>query len=173
MRNFLVTLTLAGLGFAACQKSPASTTPPGDASSGTAASTSESGGDSAVATEPGAPGVSWAKKDHKQRMEHMGLVVLPAMKQTFGGYDANAFAKFTCETCHGKSPKDRGYAMPSDSIMPLDKADPVKTAMDYDEKVAKFMLDEVTPQMAKMLDEPMLSADHPDGFGCMRCHPAQ
>ena len=59
----------------------------------------DTGGDTADggeggSTEPGAPGVPWANKDHKQRMEYMGIVVLPEMKKVFQGYDATGFAQF-------------------------------------------------------------------------------
>lgn len=182
MRNLFVLFGVAGLAFAACEKSTPTTTPPPGDTAGAVGDTAGAAGDTAgepagdtageTATEPGAHGVKWADKNEKQRKEHMGLVVLPEMKKMFQAYDASGFGTFKCETCHGKSGKDKGYKMPNDSIYPLDKADPIKGAMEYDEKVTKFMMDQVTPKMAELLDSPVYSAENPKGVGCFTCHPA-
>lgn len=181
MRNYFLLLGLAGLGFSACQKSSQPTTPPGETAGPT---TGDSAGDSAgdgasgseggaTATEPGAPGVAWADKTFKQRQEYMGLEVLPKMKALFQAHDGGSFGTFKCQTCHGKDMNEKNFKMPTDSIYPLDPADPIKGAMEYDEKITKFMVDEVTPKMAEMLGEKVVSKDNPNGFGCMSCHPAQ
>lgn len=173
MRNlFFVTLGVLGLAFSACEKSSQPTTPPpGDTAGAVAA---EDGGqaeggaaEGGAATEPGAPGVAWHDKSHKQRMEFMGLEVLPKMKKTFQAYDASGFGTFKCETCHGKSGKDKGYEMPND-LMGLDKADPIKSANDYDEKITKFMVEQVVPEMAAIMGEKVDNV----GAYCMECHPA-
>ncbi len=175
MRTIFVLLGAAGLAFSACEKSSAPTTPPSDGTAGSPGDgTRGSAGDAAGGgdTEPGAPGVEWADKTDKQRKEYMGLVVLPGMKTLFQAHDATTFGTFKCETCHGKSGKDNGYEMPNESMYALDKADPIKGAMEYDEKVTKFMMEQVTPKMAEMLDSPVYSPETPNGVGCFTCHPA-
>ncbi len=181
MRNLFLLFGLTGLAFSACEKPSQPTNPPaaatGDAAGGsgdTAGAATDSGGDGgAAAIEPGAPGVAWADKTFKQRQEYMGLEVLPKMKAAFQAHDGGAFGTFKCQTCHGKDMNEKKFKMPSDSIYPLDPADPIKGAMEYDEKMTKFMLDDITPKMAELLGEKMISKDNPNGFGCMRCHPAQ
>lgn len=177
MRNLFVLLGVAGLAFAACEKStPTTTPPPGDTSGPpgdtTAAtdSTDTSPPDAAANTEPGAPGVKWADKDRKQRMEHMGIVVLPEMKKLFGAYDSAGFGSFKCDECHGKDAKAVDYKMPN-GLYPLDKNDPIKGAMDYDAKITKFMMEQVTPKMAELLDSKPWSPENPTGVGCFTCHP--
>jgi hypothetical protein len=164
----------------ACDKKEPTTPPPGDSAGGVPTPTDDGAtpsDDGAVAdgggtTEPGAPGVKWADKTFEQRKEFMGIEFYPKMKASFQGHDAAQYKKFTCETCHGADGKAKNYAMPSDSIYPLPKADPIKAAMDYDEKVTKFMMDQVVPEGAKMLEkEPGDPAK--GGFGCFSCHPAE
>ena len=197
MRKLFMLIGIAGLAFGACEKPTTTTPPPGDtagaadggaaASAGDSAGAAEAGGDAGAgeagaadaggeggaATEPGAPGVAWADKTFKQRQEYMGITVLPKMKSLFQGHDATAFGTFKCQTCHGNDMAAKKFKMPNDGIYPLNPADPVKGAREYDEKITKFMLEQVTPQMAEMLDETMISKDNPNGFGCMRCHPAE
>jgi hypothetical protein len=174
MRNLFLILGIAGLAFAACEKPSTTTPPPGDtagatpptdtgAPADTAGTPDTGGGEGGAATEPGAPGVPWADKDHKQRMEFMGIVFLPEMKKQFQAHDATGFAQFKCETCHGKNGKANDYKMPSDSIYPLEKADPIKAAMEYDEKMTKFMVEQVTPKTAELLED--------KSKGCFTCHP--
>jgi hypothetical protein len=187
MRKLFIALSVACLGFAACEKPSSTTPPPADTAGGaptdtagadTATPGDSAGGDTAGgsdgggSTEPGAPGVKWADKTDKQKLEHMGIVVLPTMKKEFQAYDGAQFGTFKCETCHGANGKDKGWHMPDDSMYPLDKADPIKAAKEYDEKVTKFMDQVVTPKMAEMLDSPRWSPSTPNGVGCFTCHPA-
>ena len=177
-----LTATLLLLPLTACEKTPTPTQPPPSNDSGAVPSTDsgavapadEGGDDAAGDTEPGAPGVAWHDKSFQQKKEWMGIEVFPKMKTAFQGYDAAEFKKFTCDTCHGEDGKEKGYKLPNDSIYPLNAKDPVKGAMDYDEKVTKFMLDDVVPQMLELLEgETPASADNPNGISCMTCHPAE
>jgi hypothetical protein len=95
------------------------------------------------------------------------------MKKTFQAHDAGAFGTFKCQTCHGNDMQAKNFKMPNDSIYPLNAKDPVKGAMDYDKKITKFMLDEVTPKMAEMLGEKPMGKDPAGTFGCLRCHPSE
>jgi hypothetical protein len=188
MRKFLLSIGVLGISFAACEKSNQTTTPPNDTAADTAADTAgaatgdaTAGGDTAGAaegggddgTEPGAPGVAWKDKTFKQRQEWMGTTVLPEMKKLFQAHDGAAFGTFKCQTCHGNDMQAKNFKMPNDSIYPLNPKDPIKGAMDYDKKITKFMVDEVTPKMAAMLDEKPMGKDPAGTFGCLRCHPSE
>lgn len=127
----------------------------------------------AADVEPGAPGVKWADKTFKQRQEHMGIVFFPAMKKSFKAHNEGEFAKFKCQTCHGDDMKERNFAMPTDSIYPLNEKDPITGAMDYDEEVTKFMMEQVVPEAAAMLDMEPFNPETGEGFGCFGCHPTE
>lgn len=148
---------------------------PQAASDTAAPSTDASGGDGGEGdTEPGAPGVPWGQKTDKQRQEYMGIVVLPKMKEMFKGHDDVEFKGFKCQTCHGDDMKDKHFEMPTDSIYPLPKENTIQAAMDYDAKVTKFMVEQVVPEMAKLLDEePHDPQTNTGTFGCLSCHPTE
>lgn len=174
----LATLALAVL---ACEKPAEGTTPPttgGEATdtptdSGDATGDATAGGGEAKAA-PGAPDKKWADKSFQERKEWMGVEVMPKMKTLFKAYDEAQFKGFGCDTCHGADGKDKSYAMPTDSIYPLDKADPVGKAMAYDEAVTKFMIDKVVPDMAKLMDaEPYDPKTGKGTVGCFTCHPTE
>jgi hypothetical protein len=96
------------------------------------------------------------------------------MKALFKAHDEAQFKGFGCDTCHGADGKDKNYKMPSDSIYPLDKADPVGKAMAYDEAVTKFMVEKVVPEMATLLDgEPYDPKTNKGNVGCFTCHPSE
>jgi hypothetical protein len=90
------------------------------------------------------------------------------MKPLFQDFDKTKFANFGCKTCHGKDPKKTKYKMPSPDLPKLDFA--ALKAGKQKPEVAKFMSDVVKPQMAKLLQEPEMSATNPKGFGCLECH---
>lgn len=173
----LATLALA---LFACEKQQGDgTTPPTTGGEATDTPT-DSGGETAAdgggeaKPAPGAPDKKWAEKDFQQRKEWMGIEVLPKMKTLFKEYDEAQFKAFGCDTCHGADGKEKNYAMPTDSIYPLDKADPVGKAMKYDEQMTKFMVEKVTPEMARLLDaEPFDPKTGKGTVGCFTCHPSE
>ena len=185
MRNLFILLGVLGLSFAACEKSNPTTTPPddtagdsagataGDATAGDTAAATEGGTEPDDGVEPGAPGVAWKDKTFKQRQEFMGITVMPEMKKLFQAHDSAAFGTFKCQTCHGNDMQAKNFKMPNDSIYPLNPKDPVKGAKDYDAKITKFMVDEVTPKMAELLGEKAMGKDPAGTFGCLRCHPSE
>ena len=184
MTHRVPSLALVLVALVACDK-PASTVPPpgdtagspadgGAADGGAADGGAADGGAADGGGEPGSPDVAWKDKTFDQKKEFMGVEVFPKMKAAFQGYDSNQFRAFKCDTCHGPDPAAKKYKMPTDSIYPLPKDNPVKAAMAYDEKMTKFMVDTIMPQMAEMLQ--MKSGDPATGlgeFGCMSCHPAE
>lgn len=175
----LATLVLS---LAACEKG-GETNPPADGGDVTDTPTADGGGDDGAAaadggdmeakTPPGAPDVKWADKTFQQRKEWMGIEVLPKSKASFKAYDEAQFKGFGCDTCHGEDGKDKNYEMPNDGIYPLPKDDPIKAAMDYDEKVTQFMIDKVVPETAALLDMEPYNEKTGQGFGCFGCHPME
>lgn len=173
----LATLVLA---LGACEKEGGTTTPPADGAEPTDTATppaddatADAPADTADDTEPGAPNVKWADKSFDQRKEWMGIEVLPKMKALFKEHDEAQFKGFNCKTCHGDDLKERNYEMPTDSIYPLPKDDPITAAMEYDEAVTKFMMERVVPETAALLDMEPYNPETGQGFGCFGCHPAE
>jgi len=73
---------------------------------------------------------------------------------------------------HGENAERVQYRMPA-TLAPLDPAKmPDPSARDPKEaKMAKFMTDEVTPQMAGILGVPIFDPATGRGFSCFNCHP--
>jgi len=174
LATILLTSSLA-LGLSACDKgaqpaAPADATPATPAAADDVAATPA--GDEAK-TEPGAPGVKWADKTFKQRQEYMGITFLKAQKKTFKAHDEAQFSGFKCQTCHGDDMKETNFAMPTDSLLPLDAKDPVGVAMEFDEAITKFMVEKVVPESAELLDMEPYNPETGQGFGCFGCHPKE
>ena len=124
----------------------------------------------------GPPDVKWAEMDPGQKGKFMKAVVLPQMKKLFVEFDSKEFAEFSCETCHGKSAKNRAFKMPSPEIHPLpsDEAGFAKL-MQEEPAFMKFMGEQVKPQMAKLLGLPEFDpkSPQPGAFGCSNCHTSE
>ena len=172
----LATLVLAA---SACEKDGGTSNPPADGATTETATPAESDGGTEAAepaeakVPPGAPDVKWADKTFQQRKEWMGIKVYPAMKALFKEHDEAQFKGFKCETCHGDDMKEKNFAMPTDSIYPLPKDDPITAAMEYDEAVTKFMMEHVVPETAALLDMEPYNPETQQGFGCFGCHPTE
>src|SRR5882672_11487407 len=48
----------------------------------------------------GPPDVAWKDMSVEQKGKFMKAVIMPKMKGVFQEFDATAFAKFNCATCH-------------------------------------------------------------------------
>ena len=140
---------------AACgSKSPSTTTTP-------------TGGEgNAVVTLPDAP---FESLDHEQREEFMKQKVVPQMKPLFQKHDAEDFAEFGCETCHGAQAKDDHFDMPNPQLPKLNLSD----LGNFKKSDVEWMQKEIAPTMSKILNLPMASTENPKGFGCPSCHPVQ
>jgi cytochrome c553 len=103
-------------------------------------------------------------KTQDEKLEFMGLVVMPKMQQLFAEYDAQGYKEFKCQTCHGEDMKEQNYKMPN-GLFALQKTDTLKASTEYDAEMTKFMLDKVLPSMAELLDEELGKE-----FTCMSCH---
>ena len=104
-------------------------------------------------------------KDEKTKI--MKTKVMPAMTAAFKKQDAKAFAKFGCKTCHGKG-AETDFKMPNPDLPALDFE--AMKAGKQNPKMAKFMMEHVSPEMAKILGVQGHDEQHPNGFGCLTCH---
>jgi len=122
------------------------------------------------------PPKPWKDMTAKERGKYMKTVVTPKMKPVFQAFDGKTFKRFTCETCHGKSPEERKFKMPSPDIHALPgtpEAFKAKLAAEPTwPKWTKFMSEEVEPQMAALLGLPVFDPKKPEagGFSCAGCH---
>jgi hypothetical protein len=135
----------------------ASTPAPADATSDSS-NEAPSEGSADTPAEP-----SWKEMNREQRLEFMGLTVMPSMDKLFKEYDAEGFAEFKCQTCHGQDMEAVDYKLPN-GLFSLPAANPVEAAKEYDAAVTSFMVDKITPKMAELLQL------GPTEFGCFSCH---
>ncbi|HKE16108.1 MAG TPA: hypothetical protein VKB80_14630 [Kofleriaceae bacterium] len=162
-------LAVAGSGCSGSAREPGPAQPKpaqvGAASSPTSGSGQDTGG-------IGAPKIPWAKKTHAQRLDYMGLFVLPRMEKLFKEWRPADHGDFRCQTCHGedfdKPPVN--FHMPRVSY-PLKADDPIGAAMKYDAEATHFMMEKVLPTMAELLGEKPYDEKTGQGFACFRCHP--
>lgn len=114
----------------------------------------------------------WRTSTWEERHDVMTWSVLPAMARTFQRFRGTAAPDLTCRSCHGEDAERALYRMPA-SLPPLDPAHmPDPNARDPREaRMAKFMSDEVTPQMAAILGVPIFDPATGRGFSCFSCHP--
>lgn len=119
--------------------------------------------------EPGAPSIPWSQKDRQQRMEYMGLYVLPKMKALFQEHDAKQFKDFKCQTCHGDDMEAVDFKMPN-ALYALPAENTLEAAKDYDAKITDFMASKVMPSMAELLGAEPLNPQTGQGFSCFNCH---
>jgi hypothetical protein len=113
---------------------------------------------------------AWKDKTREQRMEWMGAVVFPRVRQLFLAQDREKYQDFACQTCHGESMEMVDFKMPND-LFALSATDPTTQARAYDEKTTDFMLGGVVPEMAKLLGMEAFTLENQTGFGCAGCHP--
>lgn len=133
------------------------------AASGDAAASPPSG--VAGSEAPSSQTIAFDEMSMKEQRDYMKEVVVPQMAKTFAGFDPDEFAKFDCTTCHGPAARSGNFEMPTKSLPALDAEE-----MDEHPEWTRFMKEEVTPQMAKLLGEPVYDPETHSGFGCFDCH---
>jgi hypothetical protein len=122
-------------------------------------------GGAQTATAP-APTGPFKTMTAEQKLQHMKTVIQPTMGPLFKAYNGAKFAEFGCATCHGNDKVDPHKALPrltlsGDGFAKLTAKEPA---------LVKFMSEQVTPAMAKAMNEkPYDPATH-QGFGCGGCH---
>lgn len=168
MKHLLATATLGAIFLISCNKEEGTATVDDAAKADApAADAGDAGG-----TETAEPAAAeekkvWADMNFDERKMHMGTVVWPQMKEKFQAYDAEQFADFKCQTCHGDDMTEVKFEMPN-SLTPLPVENTFQAAMDMDAEMAKFMGEVVVPEMAKQLD---MEAGPGEGqIGCFSCH---
>ena len=92
-----------------------------------------------------------------EKSAYMASDVLPEMAEIFQAYDPDAYADFSCASCHVAGSADGTYAMPDAGLPPLEE-----DAFPYESDVGVFMDDEVLPAMADLLGG--------GGKPCITCH---
>jgi hypothetical protein len=120
-----------------------------------------------AAEEPaGALPATWSDAMPKpQQMAFMKQKVLPRMSKVFQEHNAEAYAGFSCKTCHGPE-----YKNPHDFLPRLTLKDGKITAFAEKPEVSKFMHERVVPEMANAMGMPAYDEKTNKGFGCMGCH---
>jgi hypothetical protein len=149
---------------------------PGDKAPAAPATPPAAAGAAAGEKVVGPPEVAWKDMTGAQKGKYMKVVVTPKMKAVFQAFDGKEFAKFGCDTCHGKDPKAKKFKMPNAEIHALpgsrEAFEVVMKEKPSWPKMAEFMSQKVEPQMATLLGLPEFDPKKPEagGFGCMNCH---
>lgn len=123
----------------------------------------------AAASEP----TAYEDMNFNQRHAFMTDVVLPQMTEIFVAFDAK-FEGMDCSTCHGDGATDGSFAMPSPQLPLLPDTEEAFGEYMKDPEHARwslFMLEQVWPQMASLLQVPKFDpATNTAGFSCDNCH---
>jgi hypothetical protein len=99
--------------------------------------------------------------------------VLPRMARLFQRHRGAKEADLTCRACHGADAEEVAYKMPHGlpALDPRHLPDP--RSSDAEGRMAKFMIDEVMPEMADAIGVAPGDPATGSGFGCFTCHPAR
>jgi hypothetical protein len=128
-----------------------------------------------AAPAAGAPAkkIDWEHMKTAEKKKYMKTTVLPEMKKAFVAFDAKAFKKMSCGTCHGDGATDGKFKMPNPKLpklpQPTDRAGFMALQQKKPELV-KFMGTVVKPKMAELLGLTEWTPQTPTGFGCYQCH---
>jgi hypothetical protein len=123
---------------------------------------------------PPTPSNTWSAQTWEDHHDTMTFLILPNMAPVFQRFAQSPYPSMTCRTCHGADAEAVQYKMPH-GLPALDPAH-LPDAHDRDPRrarLAKFMIDEVTPRMADLLSVPRYDPRTKTGFSCFNCHPVQ
>ena len=137
-----------------------------------AAESAPSGEGASASPETPAPPPSKPFHDltQEEKFKVMKEVVVPTMKPLFQAHDAEKFKDFGCVTCHGPHAKSGKFDMPNPELPKLNFADNLKAHQEKTPAMLTFMMEKVTPEMAKALNESPFDPATKKGFGCGECH---
>ena len=112
------------------------------------------------------PEVPWRDMDEAAKEFYMIGKVNPIMQELFARHDAEAFAGFSCEHCHGQEMRELKFKMPAPSmyVVPKEGTRAYRGMEQTFPEMVAFMRDTVTPAMSTLLGQPELS--------CATCHPS-
>lgn len=115
----------------------------------------------------------WAEMSAEERGRYMAEVVLPYFRALFQEYDAERYADFGCQTCHGAAMNERGFAMPNPDLMPLHPSGSPEQRQMVEEhpRMVRFMFNHVVPAARAAVDGAPYDPETREGFGCFSCHP--
>ncbi len=113
------------------------------------------------------PEQPWSTMSHEDKEMDMVGRFLPIMTEIFQEYDAQRFADFGCESCHGTDMRERHFEMPSDQLppVPLPGTPAYQQMAQHSPEMTRFMEEQVTPTMQTLLG---MGAT----FTCNGCHPS-
>ena len=157
--------------FACASNQPAPEAPAQPMPSASAAPSAEAPAPAASEAPTSASGaINWDAMDKAAKGKYMKDVVMPKMKEVFTAFDPK-YSDMKCTTCHGSAAMSGSFAMPNPELpkLPEDMAKFKEIAAKHP-KVTEFMVKEVKPQMAKLLNEPEWTPETKAGFGCFACH---
>lgn len=101
----------------------------------------------------------------------MTFLVHPNMARLFQRFEGKPYPDLTCRSCHGTDAEQVAYRMPH-GLPPLDPAHlPSPEGTSPEARLAKFMIEQVTPEMADLLGVSLYDPRTGRGFGCFGCHP--
>ncbi|NLE49131.1 MAG: hypothetical protein GX614_12080 [Sandaracinaceae bacterium] len=111
------------------------------------------------------PDTPWEEMSAFERELYMVGKVNPVMAELFQNANAERYANFSCETCHGESMREVDFKMPAKDLFPLpDPESPAWAQLETSfPEVMRFMKEEVTPSMGTLLGI--------ERYSCMHCHP--
>jgi len=126
--------------------------------------------DDATAKGPPTP---WSAMGFEARKAYMQSSVLPRMTRVFQAYDAERFARVTCETCHGEGAEARRYTMPNARLFTLYPSGHDKQIALVRERpeILRFMFNRVVPEVQALLGAEPYDATTGTGLSCFTCHP--
>ncbi len=119
------------------------------------------------------PARPWADLSPDEKREWMVTEVMPRMSALFEEHDAERYAGFSCDGCHGEDAQARHFEMPNAGIMALHPTgSPEQQAMIRDNReMVVFMFQRVIPTMQTLLGEQPYDETTREGFSCFACHP--
>lgn len=127
-----------------------------------------------AAVELPSPPKPWDTMTFDERFQYMTEHVSPVMAAKFKAYNAEAYAAFSCQTCHGDNMVERKFAMPNPALLVLpNPTTPEWAAIRKDpgaDPTIGFMWNDVWPSMAHMLGTTIFNPATRQGIGCNSCH---